>query len=471
MSVLDAATHVFNTEEREYIARKEGLNLEPLRTQDTQVTEPLTPSEVDSALGDDATADRQVFAKLVPSNDAARIAFHEVAQACKNGKLHQHHKYSLFIDESSGAVGVCDSDTQTTVSSDSEDPASGSDSQTAPPSLLRGHFEFIFDHETRCAAHVGYRIGKGTSKVVDDRNVDILIVPPPSQRSSQAKQLANGIASIHSLIQVHPASGVLMLVSGSSSRPVEYLDSNDAPLFKCQSHVLFRTRNNFCLGNMLFCFEYMIQPEAYHEYTIMRNQYLRRVHPTRPAPHGAILAVPRDGAPQVDVALVHGSLSSGAFGMVSAGVHKLTGAPLAIKEIWIKETRHIAEVKKEAEISNLFSGVSFHISYIFRASIFALKRKVRGRTCCCLGLPIVVRALVSVEVYPVIFLCAGLAALKLLACQKSYNVRCAVCHTIEGRQNCTTYVMRHVFMRPRVIAFCFIVQFSRSDIPEGVSPS
>ena len=352
------ATQVFNTQERQYIARREGLNLEPSGSDKDQLKDDLTQTETDSTLGDDATSERQaqVFAKLVPSNEAARIAFHEVAQACKSGKLQPRHKDSLYINDAVGAPVVCEHDGLISTSSDSEDPLSV-DGHDSAKGLLQGHFEFLFDHETQGAANVGYRIGKGTSKVVEDRNVDILIVPPPSERSPQTKQLASGIASIHSLIQVHPDSGVMLLVSGSSSRPVMYLDSDEAPLFKGKAHVLFRKKNTFWLGNMQFCFEYLVDPERYQDFKQRRNLYLQRIHPARPSPHPAILAVPRDGTQQIDVALVHESLSSGAFGMVSAGVHKLTGAPLAIKEIWIKESRHIAEVRKEAEISNKFSDV------------------------------------------------------------------------------------------------------------------
>ena len=351
MSAVDA-TQVFDTAERELIARREGLNLEP--SAETQVN---TPSDTDSAYFEDAT-DSEVFARLVPSNDAARLAFHEVALACQSGKILPHHKDALFIRER-GPTPACSQEGPPCTSSDSEGPAS-LDGQDSQATLLQGHFGFLFDHQGGgSTSNIGYRIGKGTSKVEEDRSVDILIVPPPSERSSRTKQLANGIASIHSLIQVHPDSGVLMLVSMSNSRPVVYLDSDEEPLFKGKSHVLFRRKNTFGLGNMQFCFEYTMEPGQHQDFEQKRNAYLRRLHPNRPLPHPAILAVPREGIQKIDVALVHESLSSGAFGMVSAGVHKLTGEPLAIKELWIKEARHVAEVKKEAEISNEFSEVSY----------------------------------------------------------------------------------------------------------------
>ena len=365
------ATQVFDTEERELIARREGLDFGPL--EETQVG---TPTDTDSAFGGDAS-ESEVFARLVPSNDAARIAFHEVALACQNGKILPHHKDALFIRES-GHTPACSQDAPASSSSDSEGPASidGQDSQSA---LLQGHFGFLFDHQgTGFTSNIGYRIGKGTSKAEGDRSVDILIIPPPSERSSRTKQLANGVASIHSLIQVHPDSGALMLVSMSNSRPVVYLDSDEEPLFKGNSHVLFRKKNTFWLGNMQFCFEYTMEPGQYQKFEQKRNAYLQRLHPGRPLPHPAILAVPREGIQKIDVALVHESLSSGAFGMVSAGVHKLTGEPLAIKELWIKESRHVFEVKKEAEISNEFSEVGnpSHFASILKFGPWPRRRQV-----------------------------------------------------------------------------------------------
>ena len=242
------STQEFNSEERRVIEGKGGSRAPGSQTRDevppTNVNTTKTEGEHDSA---------DIFAKLIPSNDAARIAFHEVATAYKKGKLAPHHRHSLFIDEGSEAIGLYDHDASSQssfydldqVSSDSEELVSINSQEES--NLVRGYFGFTFDPAFQRKS--GYRIGKGTGKVAGDRNVDILIVPSPEQRSTQTKELAAKVASVHSLIRFHPRSGVLLLTAGNTTHSVRYVDRGEKRLL--QGKVSYLLLSNSCVFGSL----------------------------------------------------------------------------------------------------------------------------------------------------------------------------------------------------------------------------
>ena len=129
---------------------------------------------------------------------------------------------------------------------------------------------------------------------------------------------------------------------------------------------------------MRFDLEYAVPPDSHQTFLAKRNQHLQKLYPQYPPPHPAIHAIPTEEERRIDFALVHKAISCGAFGMVSTGVHRFTGEPLAIKEVWIKEQRHISEVKKEAIIAHRLSEV---VSSLSTAKAVANIDDSRSRGC------------------------------------------------------------------------------------------
>ena len=311
--------------------------------------------------GDSDTPQHSAFARLVPTNDAAKTAFHELALAHRSGKIPSHHQNFITINPTITNLTLDnDGDKHENLTTDSEDDTTGQFEGGRDTSLLQGYFAFSFHIATGYISHSGYRIGKGSSQVSEDRNVDILLIPPPEGRTSSCTQrAARSISNNHSLIQVHPDSGVLMLVALSRSKPVKYQDADEEDLLNPQKHVLYRKKNNFWIGSLQYCFEYLVEPEGYDDYIQLRNAYLQLYRPQHALPHPAISAVPRDGDNRVEIAFVHKTINSGAFGVVWAGVHKLTGEPLAIKELCVTKSSHVQAVTDEVDIARRYSDVSF----------------------------------------------------------------------------------------------------------------
>jgi len=168
----------------------------------------------------------------------------------------------------------------------------------------------------------------------------------------------HGVAPVHALIQFHPESGVLMLRGVSDTRPVKYhLDYLDATvsLYNKDKHVLFQTQNRFSLGKLDFCLHYEnLDDEQYTNYLKIRNRALEEAD--RAVPHPRLLAIPRKPHVKIDDMILHDNISSGSFGFVCAVVDAHTGAPVAMKEIWIKHQNmvHDKSMLTECEVSDNF---------------------------------------------------------------------------------------------------------------------
>lgn len=73
-------------------------------------------------------------------------------------------------------------------------------------------------------------------------------------------------------------------------------------------------------------------------------------------PHPRLTAIPRKPYVKVDDMILHDNLSSGSFGFVCAAVDAHTGAPMAMKEIWIKHQNMVRDKSMliECEVSDNF---------------------------------------------------------------------------------------------------------------------
>ena len=69
-----------------------------------------------------------------------------------------------------------------------------------------GHFVLSFDRERSPEMpHLGWRVGRGTSKSLANRNVDFLLAKP-------GDNMGKSLASIHMMFRFNKKSGFLMLV-------------------------------------------------------------------------------------------------------------------------------------------------------------------------------------------------------------------------------------------------------------------
>ena len=118
----------------------------------------------------------------------------------------------------------------------SDSDADGNGSAEVIPPRLQGHFEVRLNVRL---ISTDWRVGKGSSRIPKDRNVDILLLAPKEMRSQSTERNALTIAPEHFFIRMSPESGALVLILGKRNRPLRYLDANGLPLRNDASHVLY----------------------------------------------------------------------------------------------------------------------------------------------------------------------------------------------------------------------------------------
>ena len=201
----------------------------------------------------------------------------------------------------------------------------------------------------------GWRIGRGSSRLGDERGVDLLLCRP-------GRKTRSGVAALQALIQLHPQSGVLMLVGLSESHPVEYLvDYHRSPilLWHGEKHVLHQRVNRFALGKLCYRIVYEEFTDKAKMEDYLRNRDADFLALGRPVPHPYLYTIPQDSQDEchrLGTVDLHRRMSSGTFGLVYAAVDRRSGDPLAVKELIIKNksmSEH-EDLKNELEIADTF---------------------------------------------------------------------------------------------------------------------
>lgn len=281
------------------------------------------------------------FARLVPRNRVAQILFSRtVVYVDKNDIFHLR-----FIDR-----GVTE---QLQVSS--EPVEESTDYDTSPDtesehSLLHsaqhaGHFVLSFQKDRSPEMpHLGWRVGKGTSKSPVNRDVDLLLARP-------GDIMSRSLASIHMLFIFNPRSGFLMLRAGSTKAPVEFkmggtwekLEYNEQRLLHLPATML---RAGLCEYEL----EYTISEKHRESYFEQRDTFLRTVFPRKGGLPKSFQKLPGDSYVQRGKYIEFETQGSGSFGWITQGADIKTGDPAAIKELRITTRWQRAEAVAEVKI-------------------------------------------------------------------------------------------------------------------------
>lgn len=280
------------------------------------------------------------IAKLIPANHEATKALDDLK---KSSQLSEHHAH--FLEAAKREYEGEDRSSQRETNPEASSTAEDSDSSAE--TLWAGQFALDFS-----SYHVrGWAIGRGNSKFGENRGVDLILCRP-------GKGSKLGVAAVHALIQFHLQSGVLMLVGLSDANPIKYfLDYERAPILlrHRESHALYQKVNRFSFGKLDFKLVYEDLDEvALQNFISVRNACLEGQGGRAPHPH--LHPVPQENYRMVGSSILHQNLSSGAFGWVYAAIDVRSGAPLAIKELAIKD-REMAkhpDIKNELRIANSF---------------------------------------------------------------------------------------------------------------------
>lgn len=287
------------------------------------------------------------FAKLTPCNDVARQLFSETLIYIE--KLDTFH--IQLVARAAGEHAEHSSDAV----EDSTDYDTGSDNPrrgTSPRTIENpGHFVLSFNQDRQPQTpHLGWRVGKGTSKFGASRGVDFLLSKP-------GDKLSRSLASTHMLFRFNPRSGFLLLVAGSPKSPVKFRNGRvwESLAFQ-EQRLMHQPVTVLRAGSCDYELEYTVSQEHRDHFLRARDQFFQSSVDTSNLLESRLFRyLPGDSGVLRGRFLEFETQGSGTFGWVSQGVDTFNGDPVAIKELRITDSRVRATVMEEVDFGRQFS--------------------------------------------------------------------------------------------------------------------
>jgi hypothetical protein len=246
------------------------------------------------------------FAQLIPLNDPAKRAFHELALLKVLGQL-PYHDHFIQIEKEEVV-------SQTAISRplDANPLAIG-----AADSILRGHYILSV---TKLPDHpnIGWRLGKGRSKH-PHLGVDLLLLPPNSP--------SEDVAGIHARLNwLSKSAGFFIFADNSRGKGVVINAESIS-----QDQRLITNPSTIIVGDLAYRFEYVQRDKAHEDlFQIFLERFFLAVHSNSPP---IIAPTPSIGQRRVGPYIVGESIARGSYGVVSTATHERTGQLVAIKEL------------------------------------------------------------------------------------------------------------------------------------------
>ncbi|KAI4137341.1 MAG: hypothetical protein LQ341_005185 [Variospora aurantia] len=276
-----------------------------------------------------STGTALIFARIVPEGVEAEDALDSV---CNYEHLDDNHRSFIHIEAGPRVRH-----------GDSGSDSSQSNRQPPPNHHSTGaYFTLSLQQTTIQPFSKGWRLGRDTAEV------DLLLIRPGKPRRQ--------VAPVHARIRLHVRSGVLMLFGVDSNRSVLYrLHDSAKPLLLSdgRGHVLYQRSNSFSVGQLHYTLEFAdFNHDLYRRFVDERNRLLNAFG--LPDPHPALSAICRFQDTKRGLTITHGTLSTGKFGIVSAGVTTEYGEPVAIKQHRADNPHDMRRIRREADIGALF---------------------------------------------------------------------------------------------------------------------
>lgn len=299
------------------------------------------------------------FARLVPSNRAARRAFDSIARQMRaDDKWNSHHRQYIVIEKnefSNGSPGKSSSiDDRPPPESFSDilqsrvmldEDVSDSDTPSSEPleTLLTGYYRLSLDVAPQFA-RIGWRLGSGRPRHLNDA-VDFLLTMPGYHNV--------GVAGSHARFQFERRSGALLLVASNLRGTPVVLNSQK---FAHDMRIIGRPQNTIEFGDLTYHFEYTIKgPKEEERYQQSLRTYFDFAYGSQPVPSSS--ATPNAHDRELGDYILRNTLARGGSGIVSVANHVKTGTPVAVKEI-LRTRWNYQRVAQEISISSSLKNVS-----------------------------------------------------------------------------------------------------------------
>jgi Protein kinase domain len=283
-------------------------------------TQPSSPKEADTIPNSPVDVAKDYdndFARLTPSNDAARVAFHAVAELIQldQRRLAHARQFVYVYPKRVQLSPEVRSDTDTS-------------DQGPPPLIYTGYYRLNLDILPRRRL-LGWRIGHGRHDQQGDEIVDLQLCVTGG----------NGVRSLHARIAFDFKTNVLFLIAEKGKKVVV----NGVHEIKESQRVLGEQKTAIEIGNLRYTFEYTVQGrDAYQHKLDVVKRSLGLPSMTAPLSVGA---TPSEHDYEFHDYFLKPAFESGSTCTVLAGVHKTTGALVAVKRMnrSLNRARQIAD--------------------------------------------------------------------------------------------------------------------------------
>lgn len=263
------------------------------------------------------------FAHIIPANDRAKQAFHEIVQIQDTDpNWNSHCQRFIYVSEFKEKVNLRDSQA-----------SDGSEYDDEPQEIYSGYFRLNLTILPEKFPQ-GWIIGAGRPKM-DHLGVDLLVT---------IKGRSDNVRGRHASIRHHPETRLPMLVPAAGKRVL----LNGEEVFEGTS--IFGRRTGLTLGNLAFVIEFLPQDE--HAYIDRLDEVARQSGNWFKEKIESIDPTPSDNHLVLQGYLIQTPQAFGAFGVVCPCVQISSGDVYAVKRV--QRTRSsFAQVGDEVEALKL----------------------------------------------------------------------------------------------------------------------
>ena len=285
------------------------------------------------------------FAKLTPRNHVAQLLFSRTyVHVEKNDTFHLRFMNRTESEKLCSPEEFLESSTDYDTHPDTD----AEDSNLRSVRNL-GHFILSFDKgRLPELPHIGWRVGRGSSKWPSNRGVDLLLAKPGDTQSKS-------LASTHMVFRFNCKSGFLMLQGGKSKVPVKYYHQSGVweTLEFEDEQLMYQVSTMLQAGACEYELQYTVEERHREAYLRERNDFLESTK-GRDFQRPIFQRLPGDNCVVRGRYLEFQTRGAGAFGWIIQGVDIKTGDPVAIKRLSIRSKRDGADIMNEVKMGNRF---------------------------------------------------------------------------------------------------------------------
>ena len=271
------------------------------------------------------------FARIIPSNDLAKIEAALLAEQNCDGSFPQCHG-NCFHAKEPPSVNV-----NTPTASDSESKAE--DVDRIP---CESHYALHLDNLSSIDSPLIFRMGSGASDPNEEGNDVEFLTCCPGRPSQKVMPIHCGFA--------FGSSGVCLIKALSTRPTIIFIRNEPVTLRRGETHVLCYRTNRFIIGNLEYNFVFNeLGDHGYAAFVLQRNMIFKTLG--IPLPDPRVWSISTGGERRIiGPAIMQACTGRGASGERVVGVHLRNGESLAIKSLLIDDKHKWDDILVELRV-------------------------------------------------------------------------------------------------------------------------